>query len=97
MTHFERNTELLEIGLSPASVAFIESGFDVLVSGVQVADDQEPVESAGFIRVTPLGLYMRTGADGNQLPTLESRTFGDEVVHFDARAETGFQVLPIAD
>lgn len=97
MTHFERNTELLESDLSPATVAFIESGYDVLVAGVLVTDSQENAETTGFIRVTPLSLYMRTGFDGDQHLALESRTFGDDVIHFDAREATGFQVLPIAD
>ena len=97
MTFFENNIEQLETDLSPATVAFIASGYDLFVTGVLLADSQESVESPGFIRVTPLGLYMRTGEDGVRRLTLESRTFSDEVIHFDAREETGFQVLPIAD
>lgn len=94
---FVKNVNQLETDLSPATVAFIASGYDLFVTGVLLADSQESVESPGFIRVTPLGLYMRIGEDGDKHLALESRAFGDEVIHFDAREETGFQVLPIAD
>ncbi len=97
MTNFERPEDPFVTDLNPATLAFIESGYDVLVSGMQVAENRKPVESSGFIRVTPLSLYMRTGKGGIQHPALVSRTLGDEVVHFDAREATGFQVLPIAD
>jgi hypothetical protein len=96
MNTFER-PELFETYISPATVAFIETGHDLLVTGVRVSEDQEPTPSIGFIRVTPLSLYMRTGEGGDQHPALLSRSLEDELIHFDAREATGFQVLPIAD
>lgn len=100
MTRFEQETTPIPpivTELSPATLAFIESGYDVLVRGTQVGLSEYPAVPSGFIRVTPIRLYMRAGKGGELYPALITRITEDQVAHFDARVETGFQVLPIAD